>query len=136
MIVEREIPIYRGFSHIPSVFIEDTGFGSCVVLVKFLESDMFIDTESTPFVFRRLVLEGIHRMPLRLLHKDAEVRIYLGGVSVISRYLDAFCPPATSTTSRDLIVTINRYYARTCERSIIVVHEMWETSSQTRSEEE
>lgn len=58
MIVEREIPIYRGFSHISFVFIEDTGFGSCVVLVKFLESDMFIDTESTPFVFRRLYWKG------------------------------------------------------------------------------
>ena len=52
-------------THIPSVCIEDTGFGSCVVPVKFLESDMFIDTKGTPIVFRR-------------------------GVSTISRYLDAF----------------------------------------------
>lgn len=105
MIVEREIPIYWGFSHIPSVCIGDTGFGLCVVLVKFLESDTFIDTESTPFVFRRLYWKGIHRMPLRLLHKDVEVRIYLGGVSAFCRYLDLSMPPDTSIISWGLTAT-------------------------------
>lgn len=45
-------------THIPSVCIEDTGFGSCVVPVKFLESDMFIDTKGTPIVFRRMYWKG------------------------------------------------------------------------------
>lgn len=124
-------------THIPSVCIEDTGFGSCVVLVKFLESDMFIDTKSTPIVFRRLYWKGCieHRYDC-----CTKVPRYLSIWTACQQFaatLMLSTPPATSTTSRGFTETTDRYHARTRECSVITaVRRLWETISQTGSEEE
>ena len=96
MIVEREIPTCQGFSHNSICLhrgyrlrlMRRTGEVSGIRHIHRYGEHNIRPSSS--------VLEGIHRMPLRLLHKDVEVRIYLGGVSAFCRYLDLSMPPDTS----------------------------------------